>query len=142
MSATPPVTPAPAGTLEQRIETKLRSWGRMGVWLGIAIAALAVVYLLAPQMVKVSLYKLSLLPAAVYVLYWIDRALNEKRPHEYFEEAERCEDEAAAVPGGMDTPGYHALMHRAEVMRDYGHDRMMRRTLLIAAGMIAVALGS
>jgi hypothetical protein len=113
---------------------------RMGLWLFFAVASLFVVYLLAPQMVKVSLYKLSLLPAAVYVLYWIDRALQERRPHQYFEDADRFEDEALSEPPGSDK--WNALMGQAAGLRHEGRDRYMRRTILISAGMIAVALGS
>jgi hypothetical protein len=113
---------------------------RMSLWLIFAVLSLVIVYWLAPQMVKVSLYKLSLLPAAVYVLYWIDRALQERRPHLYFEDADGLEDEALKYPPG--TAEWSALMGQAAGLRAEGRDRYMRRTILISFGMVAVALGS
>lgn len=126
--------------LEQRLEGALAQASRMGIWLLFAVAGLGLVYWLAPQMVKVSLYKLSLLPAAVYVLYWIDRALNEKRPHAYFEEASalRADIEAQKMPPSARA----ANLERADRLEQLGHRRLDRRCWLICAGMIAVALGA
>lgn len=111
---------------------------RMGLWLVIALMLLVVVYFIAPQMVKVTAYKLSLLPMAVYVLYWLDRALNEKRPHLYFEEAAAKRAEAERVGGDQGA----MMLGTAITLERAGRERLMRRTIFIAAGMIAVALGS
>lgn len=118
---------------------KYQSLGRMGIWLGLALGSMWVVHAVAPHMVKVTLYKLSLLFVAVYVLYWIERGLAEKRPHEYFEEAKRLRDMASQNADSQLGYSYIGEAHAQERM---GQDRLMRRTIFIAAGMIAVALGS
>lgn len=132
-------------TIEERLNGAIAGMGRMGLWLVIAIVMLVIVYWLAPQMVKVSLYKLSLLPAATYVLYWIDRALNERRPHEYFEEAGKLREGAHAKriedPSYAETVDYNDALRLALELEHQGQKRLDRRTWFIAAGMIAVALG-
>lgn len=48
---------------------------RLSGWLLITIALLVAVWLLAPQQLPVSLYKLSLVTLAAVVGYWLDRSL-------------------------------------------------------------------
>lgn len=47
----------------------------MSGWVAITILLTVAIYLLAPQQLAVSLYKLSLITTAAVVGYWIDRSL-------------------------------------------------------------------
>lgn len=138
--------PAPASKLP-----RLTSW-----WL-IALALSATVFLLAPQQIPVSIYKLNLLALAAVAGYWIDRSVFPyARPNT---KALRClwdmtdveitaEDKArgyivtddqqqvpldellAACYGPVDpTPLYFML------------GCMIRRALIIAAAMLAISMG-
>lgn len=77
---------------------------------------------------------------AVYVLYWIDRALGERRPHEYFVEADKLREEANKHPPG--TAAHTSYLEQADDCDARGRDRLMRRTILISAGIVAVAVAS
>lgn len=48
---------------------------RMSGWIVITILLTVAIYVLAPQQLAVSLYKLSLITTAAVVGYWIDRSL-------------------------------------------------------------------
>lgn len=48
---------------------------RMTDWLLITLVLVASIYVLSPQQLPVSLYKLSLITMAAVVGYWIDRSL-------------------------------------------------------------------
>lgn len=48
---------------------------RMADWILITVILTALVYVLSPQQLPVSLYKLSLITTAAVVGYWIDRSL-------------------------------------------------------------------
>lgn len=121
-----------ASTLEQRIDTWIRdqaaTFKRLWIWAAVTLALMVVVWLIAPQMVKVSLYKLSLITAAAWVGYRLDLAIGEPtRPHELLKEAGEVR---AANP------------ERAWQLESLACDRYKRRALTVAAVMIAAALGS
>lgn len=48
---------------------------RMSGWLLISLLLMGAIYVVAPQQLGVSLYKLSLITTAAWVGYWIDRGL-------------------------------------------------------------------
>lgn len=48
---------------------------RMSGWIVITVLLTVAIYMLAPQQLAVSLYKLSLITTAAVVGYWIDRSL-------------------------------------------------------------------
>lgn len=87
---------------------RLRMWD----WIVYALALTAIIAVLAPQQIGVSVYKLSLVSAAAAVGYWIDRSL-----YPY------------ARPDRIDSP-----IERSAAM--------VRRAIIVAACMIGVSLGS
>ncbi|MCL2297773.1 MAG: putative holin [Proteobacteria bacterium] len=57
---------------------------RLSGWMLIAVAALVAVAVWRPELLGVSLYKLSLIPAAGVIGYWFDRRANkDSRPSDY-----------------------------------------------------------
>lgn len=142
------MAPAPASPSKL---PRLTSW-----WL-IALALSALVFLLAPQQIPVSLYKINLIALASVAGYWIDRSVFPyARPHM---KALRClwdvqdleitaEDQErgyiltddgqripldeimAAACGPIDPAPLHFML-----------GCMLRRAVIIAAAMIAVSMG-
>lgn len=101
---------------------------RMGLWLYASIALLAALYLIAPHMAQVVLFKLCLITVAAWLGYWISRALERgRRPHELKEHAFQHRE------NGRPERADH-LEARAELL-------LLRRTIIVAAAMIAAALG-
>jgi hypothetical protein len=97
---------------------------RMAAWLALAVALTAAVWLVAPQQVPVSLYKLSLVSMAAVVGYWIDRGLFPyARPDRLFGDKLCADDERDA---------------RARLVAA----AMQRRALIVAAVVLATALGA
>lgn len=108
----------------------LRRLPRLSNWWLIAVALSAVVLLIAPQQLPVSLYKLSLISLAALAGYWLDRALYPyARPHELDPGAIRA-----------DAPVAHVTLHVAQ-SREFSA-AMLRRAVIVAAAMISVALGA
>ena len=92
---------------------------RMADWLLAAVFLCVLVFLLAPQQLPVSLYKLSLIALAAVAGYWIDRSLFPyARPDTFIF---KFESEGAVW-----------LFAAA----------MLRRAIIVAACMIAVGLGA
>jgi hypothetical protein len=84
---------------------------RMTDWLLVTLVLLIIIYLLAPQQLPVSLYKLSLITMAAVAGYWIDRSLF---PYSRPDQLKTCEAHGAA---------------------------MLRRAIIVGAAMIAASLG-
>lgn len=97
-----------------RIATNLSKLPRLSGWLLITLLLLAAVWLLAPQQLPVSLYKLSLVTLAAVVGYWLDRSLF---PYG------RPDDMQISEP------------------QHFGA-AMLRRALIVAACMVAMGLGA
>lgn len=87
---------------------------RLSGWLLITLLLLAAVWLLAPQQLPVSLYKLSLVTLAAVVGYWLDRSLF---PYG------RPDDLQVSEP-------------------EHFGAAMLRRALIVAACMVAMGLGA
>lgn len=111
---------------------------RMLDWLLAAIVLSVCVWLLAPQQLPVSLYKLSLIALAAVAGYWIDRSLFPyARPDSFFvfagdeDDEETGPDGASLAVAAPDQPMLH-LMGVA----------MLRRAIIVAAAMVAVGLGA
>jgi len=106
-------------------------------WLIAAVLLAILVYLIAPQQLPVSLYKLSLVALAAVAGYWIDRSLFPyARPDvfmqvESFQEVGQLDDDTATLEVRTD----------ANLMRLMGA-AMLRRAIIVAAAMIAVSLGA
>lgn len=104
----------------KRIPTWLKPWlkeaRRMASWLIVTLSLTAIIALLAPQQIGVTLYKLSLVTAAAWAGYWIDRSLFPyARPH-------------ALSQNLQDSSRYTAAM--------------IRRAIIVAAAMLAMGLAA
>mgnify|MGYP006280065319 CR=1 FL=1 len=96
---------------------RLRSLARMSPWLLAGLAASALIAVLAPQQIGVTLYKLSLVLLAAWLGYWIDRGLFPyARPHQMHS---RSQTEPARFSFAT-----------------------LRRAVIVAAVVIAVGLGA
>jgi hypothetical protein len=95
---------------------------RMAAWLALALLLLVAVWLLAPQQLPVSLYKLSLVVTAAVAGYWIDRGL--------FPYARPDRIELKLPPG--------AVFAQALAMSI----ATLRRAIIVAAAMVAMGLGA
>lgn len=90
---------------------------RMPVTLAVAIVLALLVAALAPQQLPVTVYKLSLISIAALVAYWIDREIFPyARPDRFLSDLDR---------------------HSVEFCFS-----MLRRAIIVAAVVIAVALGA
>lgn len=102
---------------------------RMGVWLWISIVLLIAIWWFAEHMLKVILYKGVLLTLAAFLCDKIARGIERsgKRPHELLQEADaiRARD-----------------WERSWQLEQLAQNVYHRRAIIIAAGMIAAALGS
>lgn len=87
---------------------------RMTDWIVITILLTIIIYVLAPQQLPVSLYKLSLITTAAVVGYWIDRSLF---PY--------------ARPDNPSIQPYDMIIAAA----------MLRRAIIVGCAMLAVSLG-
>ncbi len=104
---------------------------RMLLWLGVSLALMGAVGLLAPQQLPISLYKLSLVTSAAWVGYWIDRSLFPyARPDSFL--LIPWSPGVGAVGEPQVEPSIQVALAAA----------MIRRALIIAAAMIAVSLGA
>lgn len=95
-----------------------KTFPRLSGWLLVALLLAAVVWLLAPQQLSVTVYKLSLVAAAAVAGYWLDRSLFPyARPDRYLE----------------GTVAEFSLIFASA---------MLRRAVIVAAAMLAVGLGA
>lgn len=116
---------------------------RLTGWLLITLLLLVAVWLIAPQQLPVSLYKLSLVSLAGVVGYWLDRSLFPyARPDAFFtwrgKEAETttvavCDQEDITCTLTVEPEEGMALLFAAA---------MVRRALIVAAAMVAMGLGA
>jgi hypothetical protein len=113
---------------------------RMGIWLWISVLLLALVWFFAEHMLKVILYKAVLCTLAGFVGDKIARAMeaSSRRPHELLQEAERL----LARSSGRLRADADALRARAWQLEQIAQNVYHRRAIVIAAAMIAAALGS
>lgn len=103
---------------------------RMTVWLVVSLLLAGLIYVLAPQELPVSLYKLSLITAAAWVGYWIDRELFPYGRPDRFTSFDDTET------GGR---LFHDMLLPEAIALAAA---MLRRALVVAAAMIGVALGA
>jgi len=106
---------------------------RMAGWQLIAALLLGVIALVSPQQVPVALYKLSLISLAAVVGYWLDRSLFPyARPDGYLKVDWRCvEGRCSRDADYQVVGGYQRVFALA----------MLRRSIIVAAVVIGVALG-
>lgn len=132
---------------------------RMTDWLIVALALALVVWLIAPQQLPVSIYKLSLVSMAAVAGYWIDRSLfpyarpDGQLARELLEaqlpqevpvvEAETVVSLKELANCGTDDACNFAYAEAAD--RSAVHlliGAMLRRALIVSAAILAVSLGA
>ncbi len=105
---------------------------RMAPWLWVSLVLILAVGFFQPQLLPVSLYKLSLITTAAWLAYWIDRALFPyARPDTFLDQAWSL----GASPTAKVLPTDYIPLVAFVVAQ-------LRRAIIIAAAMIAVALGA
>ena len=125
---------------------RVKHW-RMIDWLAVAIVLAALVWLVAPQQLPVSLYKLSLVAMAAVAGYWIDRSLFPYARPDCFLAEEDPPDLHAADSSDAPAPecGNDDLCLLAAVSDAQPYmlaAAMLRRAVIVAATMLAVGLGA
>lgn len=97
---------------------------RLSGWAVITVVLLLAVWLLAPQQLPVSLYKLSLLTLAGVVGYWLDRSFYPyARPDQFLTNGDTLAESVLSPD----------LLLAAS---------MIRRAIIVGAAMLAMALGA
>ena len=122
---------------------------RLTSWWLIAMALSALVFLIAPQQLPVSLYKLNLIALAAVAGYWIDRSVFfYARPNiDALDilKAYSCRPEIvpmSAVDDPQDGELVHDIAWPDHVPVYYFLGCMLRRAIIIAAAILAVSLGA
>ena len=125
---------------------------RMADWVIAAALLTIVVWLMAPQQVPVTVYKLSLVALAAVAGYWIDRSLFPcARPDLFFELRHGSEDAPQEtsftnLAGVVSFAGQETAINLKnarpdELMRLAGVS-MIRRAAIVVGAMLAVGLGA
>lgn len=122
---------------------------RLFGWLIATLLLLAVIALLAPQQLPVSLYKLSLVTMAGVVGYWLDRSLFPyARPDAFLGPAlddgfDYCDPAStAALPPDEDAMGVSFAGGNGAAMAHLFALAMVRRALIVGCAMLAMGLGA
>lgn len=121
-------------------------WHRMSAWLWISIALLSAVRYFAPHMIGVALYKLTLITIGGYLGYVLSLAVEgalgitnrRRRPHEYRALAREHRLAAESKTAAAKAEG----LARAWELDQQANQMLMRRAIVVAAVLIASALGS
>jgi hypothetical protein len=122
-----------------RLVKVTRAWlsklPRMFEWLLAAIALCALIFLLAPQQLPVSAYKISLIAIAGVMGYWLDRSLFPYARPDSFQGSttEHDECDGCALSFELEYEPPNDLLFAVS---------MVRRAVIVAAAMIAVGLGA
>lgn len=119
-----------------------RRW-RMTDWLLVALGLALLVWLMAPQQLPVSVYKLSLVAMAAVAGYWIDRSLFPYARPDCFQADEDNAEEVPA-PGSPEcgTDDVCVLGVVSEADPRLMAAAMLRRAIIVAAAMLAMGLGA
>jgi len=104
---------------------------RMSGWLLVTVLLLAAIAATAPQLLPVSLYKLSLITSAAWLAYWIDRSLFPYARPDVF----------LSQPFSVGAIYCPEKVIKPELQLAFGLAQL-RRALIIAAAMIGIALGA
>jgi hypothetical protein len=105
-------------------------------WLIAAVLLAILVYLIAPQQLPVSIYKLSLVALAAVAGYWIDRSLFPyARPDAWLPEERR------SVVQQADGSVRETRFYTGDMPLLFSLC-MLRRAIIVAAAMVAVSLGA
>jgi hypothetical protein len=100
---------------------------RLTGWTLITLVLLAAVWLLAPQQLPVSLYKLSLVALAAVIGYWLDRSLFPyARPDKFYALAQRHSNSGLV----------------SSVLQEAMNWATLRRAIIVGCSMLAMGLGA
>ena len=121
---------------------------RMLDWLGVAALLSVLVWLMAPQQLPVSVYKLSLVAMAAVAGYWLDRSLFPYARPDLFLDL-HVSDSGKTTSKAVEFFSF-TEQHSAEQLSDASRTDqlrlfglcMLRRASIVAAAMIAVGLGA
>ena len=135
----------------QKLTPPATRW-RMTDWLLVALALALVVFLIAPQQLPVSIYKLSLVSMAAVAGYWIDRSLFPyARPDLFFELRHGVEDAppdttftslAGVVSFAEQETAINLENARPDELMRLAGVAMLRRAAIVVGAMLAVGLGA
>lgn len=115
---------------------------RLFWWLIATILLLAVISLLAPQQLPVSLYKLSLVTMAGVVGYWLDRSIFPyARPDSFIDNTDFEESCDIDLETGADCKILAWDSGDSALAMLFGL-AMLRRALIVGAAMLAIGLGA
>lgn len=116
---------------------------RMADWVIAAALLTVVVWLLAPQQVPVTVYKLSLVALAAVAGYWIDRSLFPyARPDCFLADEDNAEEVPAPGSPECGTDDVCVLGVVSEANPRLMAAAMLRRAIIVAAAMLAMGLGA
>lgn len=117
----------------------MKTLPRMTGWLIIAFVLSLLIFVLSPQQLPVSLYKLNLITLAGVVGYWLDRSLFPyARPDAFLaSDLEDIENTADVDDAPLQFQLECHLQNDMLVAAS-----MLRRALIVAAAMIAIGLGA
>lgn len=109
-------------------------------WIIVTILLTAAVWLLAPQQLPVSLYKLSLVSLAGCIGYWLDRSLF---PYARPDSFQTLEDAILAEPDDIDHAGGPDVLVSVAGGQDMLFAAaMLRRAIIVGCAMLAMGLGA
>lgn len=128
---------------------------RLSLWWALALLLLALVWLMAPHQLPVTIYKLSLLSLAAVAGYWVDRALYPyARPHAWLRPLwaplpplppQSGDPQHGVTSDGVSFVGGElSCLAPDEITPDdvIACVAMLRRALIVAAAMLAIGLGA
>ena len=139
----------------------LKKLPRLTSWWLIALALSLAVFIIAPQQLPVSIYKMSLISLAAVAGYWIDRSVfHYARPNiDALRVLDQLNQEHAATLRALDQPGDDQPARFTDEVAQDGESCMLvsmpdatpvyfmlgcmlRRAIIIAAAILAVSLGA
>lgn len=122
---------------------------RMADWVLAAVILLAVVALIAPQQLGVTVYKMLLIALAALAGYWVDRsAFPYARPDTFFDapdgSAPAKESAFTSLRGVVDFTEGAVNRQGLDAVQlvKLARTAMLRRALIMAAAMLAVSVGA
>lgn len=124
---------------------------RLFWWLVATIVLLAVIGLIYPQQLPVSLYKLSLITMSGVIGYWLDRSLFPyARPDAFIDQGDDVDfdiddapepPETLRFPGGYISDALDSDIAQATMAAVFAL-AMLRRAIIVGCAMLAIGLGA
>ena len=144
--------------MQEQEDSKLRAWlgrlrrARMADWVVAAALLTLLAWLMAPQQLPVTLYKLSLVALAGVAGYWVDRSMFPYARPDLFFELHHGADGAPEETTFTSLAGVVSFAEKqtsinledasSEHLLRLAGVAMLRRAVIVAATMLAVGLGA